>query len=110
MLAMIATVGFGAAMGTEAPAAYLGVVTGVVLGNRWRRLLRPAAVGGGAAGVAALIGIPLLGTTYILELGRRHHAPFSAERVTSALVGGFVGWSNSKTDSYLIRSLPSQDL
>jgi H+/Cl- antiporter ClcA len=93
MLAMIATVGFGAAMGTEAPAAYIGVATGAALGHRWwRPLLRPAAVGGGAAGVAALMGIPLLGTAYILELGRRHHAPLNAERVTAALVGGFVGW------------------
>jgi len=93
IVAMIATVGLGAAMGTEAPAAYLGVATGVALGNRWwRRLLRPAAVAGGAAGVAALIGIPLLGTAYILELGRRHHAPLNVERVTAALVGGFVGW------------------
>ena len=92
MLAMITTVGLGAPMGTEAPAAYIGVATGVALGNRWRPLLRPAAVGGGAAGVAALIGIPLLGTAYILELGRRHHAPLNAARVTAALAGGFVGW------------------
>lgn len=93
MLAMIATVGFGAAMGTEAPAAYLGLATGAALGDRWwRRFLRPAAVGGSAAGVAALIGIPLVGTAYILELGRRHHAPLNAERATAALVGGYVGW------------------
>jgi chloride channel protein, CIC family len=93
MLAMIATVGFGSAMGTEAPAAYLGLATGAALGDRWwRRLLRPAAVGGGAAGVSALIGIPLLGTAYILELGKRHHAPLNTERVTAALVGGYVGW------------------
>lgn len=92
MLAMVATVGLGAPMGTEAPAAYLGVATGAALEDRGRRLLRPAAVGGGAAGVAALMGIPLLGTAYILELGRRHHAPLNAERVTAALVGGFVGW------------------
>jgi len=93
MLAMTATIGLGAAMGTEAPAAYISVATGAALGDRWwRPLLRPAAVGGGAAGVAALMGIPLLGTAYILELGRRHHAPLNAERVTAALVGGFVGW------------------
>jgi CIC family chloride channel protein len=93
LLAIIATVGLGAAMGTEAPAAYLGVATGAALGDRWwRRLLRPLAVGGGAAGVAVLMGIPLVGTAYILELGRRHHAPLNAERVTAALVGGFVGW------------------
>lgn len=92
MFAMVATVGLGAAMGTEAPAAYLGVATGAALGERWRSLLRPAAVGGGAAGVAALMGIPLLGTAYILELGRRHHAPLNTERITAALVGGFAGW------------------
>jgi chloride channel protein, CIC family len=93
VLAMLATVGLGAPMGTESPAAYLGVALGAALGDRWwRPLLRPAAVGGGAAGVAALMGIPLLGTAYILELGRRHHAPLSAQRVTAALVGGLVGW------------------
>lgn len=93
MLAMVATIGLGGAMGTEAPAAYLGVATGAALGDRWwRPLLRPAAVGGGAAGVAALMGIPLLGTAYILELGQRHHAPLNPERITAALAGGFVGW------------------
>jgi chloride channel protein, CIC family len=92
LLAICATVGFGGAMGTEAPAAYIGVATGTALGTRWRRLLRPAAVGGAAAGVAVLMGIPLVGTAYILELGRRHKAPLNVERVTAALVGGFVGW------------------
>jgi H+/Cl- antiporter ClcA len=28
----------------------------------------------------------------MLELGRRHNAPLSAERVTAALIGGLVGW------------------
>ncbi|HEX7961540.1 MAG TPA: chloride channel protein [Terriglobales bacterium] len=92
VLAIFFTVGLGGPMGTEAPAAYLGVATGAALGARWRRLIRPAAVGGGAAGVAALMGIPLVGTAYILELERRHKAPLNAERVTAALVGGFVGW------------------
>src|SRR5262245_13955684 len=95
-VAIFATVGLGAAMGTEAPAAYFGVAAGACLGDRgrrrWRRLLRPAALGGGAAGVAALMGIPLVGTAYMLELGRRHQAPLSAERVTAALIGGFIGW------------------
>ena len=93
LVAIFATVGLGAAMGTEAPAAYLGVATGAALGDRWwPRLMRPLAVGGGAAGVSVLMGIPLIGTAYILELGRRHHAPLNIERVTAALVGGFVGW------------------
>lgn len=98
-LAIFATVGFGAAMGTEAPAAYFGVSVGAFLGDRvrrWRHLLRPAALAGGAAGVAALMGIPLVGTAYMLELGRRHEAPLSTERVVAALVGGFIGWGIDK--------------
>jgi len=94
-VAIFATVGLGAGMGTEAPAAYFGVAAGAFVGDRgrwWRRLLRPAAVGGGAAGVAALMGIPLVGTAYMLELGRRHKAPLSSGRVIAALIGGFVGW------------------
>jgi chloride channel protein, CIC family len=94
-LAIIATVGMGAPMGTESPAAHLGVSAGVWLGERgrwWRRLARPAGVGGGAAGVSALVGIPLVGTAFILELGRRRSVPLSAERVTAALIGGLVGW------------------
>jgi len=38
------------------------------------------------------MGIPLVGTAYMLELGRRHNAPLSVERVTAALIGGIVGW------------------
>jgi H+/Cl- antiporter ClcA len=93
LVAIYATVGLGAAMGTEKPAAYLGVAVGAALGDRWwPRLLRPAAVAGGAAGIAVLMGIPLVGTAFILELERRHHAPLNVERVTAALVGGLIGW------------------
>ena len=95
-LAILATVASGGAMGTEAPAAYLGVAAGVCLGDRgrwWRRLLRPAALAGGAAGVAALMAIPLVGAAFMLELGRRRQAPLSAERVVAALIGGGVGWA-----------------
>src|SRR5215813_12342560 len=56
------------------------------------RLLRPAALGGGAAGVAALMGIPLVGTAYMLKLGHRHKVPLSVERLVAALVGGLIGW------------------
>ncbi|HEU4583919.1 MAG TPA: chloride channel protein [Polyangiaceae bacterium] len=107
LVAIFATVGLGAGMGTEAPAAYLGIAMGACLGDRgrrWRRLLRPAALGGGAAGVAVLMGIPLVGTGYVLEIGRRNGAPYSAERVLPALIGGGVGWLiNIAYDVQLIR-------
>ncbi|MEY4581717.1 MAG: hypothetical protein RL701_6420, partial [Pseudomonadota bacterium] len=96
LAAILATVGSGAGMGTEAPAAYLGLAAGAWFGDRgqrWRSLLRPAAVGGGAAGVAALMGIPLVGTAYMLEIGRRNGAPYSTGRVLAALIGGGVGWA-----------------
>ena len=105
-LAILATVASGGAMGTEAPAAYLGVATGVALGDRgrwWRRLLRPAALAGGAAGVGALMGIPLIGSAFplvgaafMLELGRRRGAPLSAARIVAAVIGGFLGWGIDK--------------
>jgi H+/Cl- antiporter ClcA len=95
-LAVLATVGLGGAMGIESPAVYFGVAAGAWVGDRgrrWRRLLRPAALAGGAAGVAALMGIPLVGSAYILELGRRRNAPLSVERLVAALIGGLIGWS-----------------
>ncbi len=97
-LAIIATVGSGGAMGTEAPAAYLGVAAGAWLGDRggwWRRLLRPAALAGGAAGVSALMAAPLVGTAFMLELGRRQRAPLNLERSAAGLVGGLLGWAIS---------------
>jgi CIC family chloride channel protein len=96
LVAVFATVGLGAPMGTEAPAVYFGEAAGAWVGDHgrgWRRLLRSAALGGGAAGVSALMGIPLVGTAYILELGLRHKAPLSVERVVAAVGGGIIGWS-----------------
>ncbi len=107
VVAILCTVGLGQAMGTEAPAAYLGVAAGAFLGDRgrrWRGLLRPAALAGGSAGVAALMGIPLVGTAYMLELGWRHGAPLSASRVVAALIGGVIGWGiNASFHLNLIR-------
>jgi CIC family chloride channel protein len=106
LLAIFATVGLGAGMGTEAPAAYLGIATGACVGDRerFRRFVRPLAVGGGAAGVSALMGIPLVGTAYVLELGRRNGAPYSPERVIAAVVGGLVGGAiNTNRQLNLIR-------
>lgn len=116
-VAILATVGLGAPMGTEAPAAHLGVAAGAWLGThpRMRRMARQAGVAGGAGGVAALMGIALVGTAFILELGRRRNVALSLDRVIAALVGGAVGWGiNLGFELDLIRlvvpKVPAADL
>jgi chloride channel protein, CIC family len=116
-LAIVSTVALGAPMGTEAPAAHLGVAAGswVGSGERLRRFVRPAGVAGGAAGVSALMGIPLVGTVFMLELGRRRNAPLSVERVVAALVGGLVGWAinvgfNLSLIRLVVPKIPPSDL
>lgn len=94
-LAIISTVSLGAPMGTEAPAAHLGVAAGAATGaggRRWRWLARPAALGGGAAGVAALMGLPLVGFAFMLELGRRRSIRVTPGRAVAAGAGALVGW------------------
>ena len=57
-LAILSTVGLGAPMGTESPAAHIGVATGTWLGSTnpaLGQLVRPLAIGGGAASVSALM-------------------------------------------------------
>lgn len=117
-IAIVSTVGLGAPMGTEAPAAHLGVAAGAWLGDRgawFRRIARPAALAGGAAGVSALMGLPLVGAVFMLELGRRRQVAISVERVLAALAGGLVGWGfNEVLDLAFIRlvvpQVPPEDL
>ena len=93
-IAILITVGSGAPMGTEAPAAHLGVAAGAALGSppRARRPARWMGLGGGAAAVAALMGLPLVGLAFILELGRRRRVPITVARVLAAGSGALVGW------------------
>lgn len=94
-LAILSTVGFDAAMGTESPAAHIGVATGTWLGSTMpslRQLVRPMAIGGGAAGVSALMGIPLVGSFFMFELSQRRKVPITSERVAAMLAGGLAGW------------------
>ena len=93
--AILSTVGLGAPMGTESPAAHIGVATGTWLGSTnpaLRQLVRPLAIGGGAASVSALMGIPLVGSFFMFELSQRRRVPLTPERVAAMLAGGLVGW------------------
>jgi chloride channel protein, CIC family len=106
-LAILATVGLGAPMGTESPAAHIGVATGSWLGSAvpaLRSLARPLAIGGGAASVSALIGIPLVGSFFMAELAARRQIPLSAPRAVAMLAGGLSGWAvNAAFQLNLIR-------
>src|SRR5262245_53899941 len=69
MLAAIATLGFGGAMGLEGPSLYLGASLGTVLHERFKRLSRIAdrrvlLVAGAAAGVAAIFKAPATGAVF----------------------------------------------
>jgi len=55
-------------------------------------LARPLAIGGGAASVSALIGIPLVGSFFMAELAARRQIPLSAPRAAAMLAGGLSGW------------------
>ncbi|MFM8605971.1 MAG: chloride channel protein [Cyanobium sp.] len=94
-LAIRATVELGAPMGTESPAAHVGVATGSWLGSAipgLRQLVRPLAIGGGAASVSALMGIPLVGSFFMFKLAQRRRIPLTAARAAAMLTGGLIGW------------------
>ncbi len=117
-LAILSTVGLGAPMGTESPAAHIGVATGTWLASTspsLRQLVRPMAIGGGAAGVSALMGIPLVGSFFMFELSQRRQVPITPERMAAMLAGGVVGWGiNTVFNLSLIRlvvpKVPTADL
>lgn len=117
-IAILSTVGFGAPMGTESPAAHIGFATGTWLGSvnsALRPLVRPLAIGGGAASVSALMGIPLVGSFFMFELSGRRQIPLTPERGAAMLAGGLVGWGiNVAFNLQLIRlvvpKVPPADL
>ena len=73
MLAGVATLGFGGAMGLEGPSLYLGAGIGSFLQRRFPGLTRGAPrdlllVAGAAAGVAAIFKAPATGAIFALEV------------------------------------------
>jgi CIC family chloride channel protein len=73
MLAAIATLGFGGAMGLEGPSLYLGASIGSFLQRRFRSIMggspaRILLVAGAAAGVAAIFKAPATGAVFALEV------------------------------------------
>lgn len=73
VVAAVATLGTGGALGLEGPAIYVGATIGAVLQRRFRRLLVGAdlnllLVAGAAAGIAAIFKAPATGAVFALEV------------------------------------------
>jgi CIC family chloride channel protein len=73
LLAGVATLGFGGALGFEGPSMYLGSVVGSSLQRRWSRFFsredsKLLLVAGAAAGVAAIFKAPATGAVFALEV------------------------------------------
>ena len=96
IVACVATLGGGAAMGFEGPSIYLGAATGAVVRRRLQRALwgvdrHVALVAGAAAGVAAIFKAPATGAVFALEVP--YQDDLASYALLPALVGGASGYA-----------------
>ena len=89
MVAAVATLGSGGAMGLEGPSIYMGATIGSALQRRWRSLLVGAdsnllLVAGAAAGIAAIFKAPATGAVFAIEV------PFQEELARRMLLPALV--------------------
>jgi CIC family chloride channel protein len=90
MVAAIATLGSGGALGLEGPSIYLGSAFGSVVQRRFRVQLRAAdrnllLVAGAAAGIAAIFKAPATGAIFAIEV------PFQDDLARRMLLPALVG-------------------
>ncbi len=95
ILASIATLGAGGAMGLEGPSIYIGATAGSIATGRLRRLLagshaKVLIVAGAAAGVAAIFKAPATGAVFALEVPYRDD--LGRKLLLPALVGSATGY------------------
>jgi CIC family chloride channel protein len=94
VLASIATLGFGGALGFEGPSIYIGAGIGSWIERRFGRFLtrddlRLMLVAGAAAGVSAIFKAPATGAIFAIE------APFQEDTAAHALLPALVGSATS---------------
>jgi CIC family chloride channel protein len=118
VLASVATLGLGGAMGYEGPSIYLGAAIGTAVQSRSRRLLagedtKVLLVAGAAAGVAAIFKAPLTGVVFALEVpyrddfARRMLIPASVAAAAAYLV--FVAFTGT-APLFAVAGAPPFDL
>ena len=94
VLASIATLGFGGAMGFEGPSIYMGAGIGSFLERRFGRYLtqddlRLLLVAGAAAGVSAIFKAPATGAIFAIEV------PYQEDTAAHALLPALIGSATS---------------
>ncbi len=94
VLASIATLGSGGAMGFEGPAIYIGSAVGSAAQSRFGRLLRSEdtkalLVAGAAGGLAAIFKAPATGVLYALEV------PYTEDIARHGIVASLVAAASS---------------
>ena len=95
LVAAIATLGTGGALGLEGPSIYLGATLGSVAQRRFRRLLGGAdpnllLVAGAAAGIAAIFKAPATGAIFAIEVP--YQDDLARRMLLPALVGAASGY------------------
>ncbi|MBC8364520.1 MAG: chloride channel protein [Actinobacteria bacterium] len=94
LLAGIATIGLGGALGLEGPSIYVGSTAGLTVHQRFRRWLRREDIrilltAGAAAGVAAVFKAPATGVLFALE------APYRDDVTRRALIPSLLAAATS---------------
>ncbi len=95
LVASIATLGSGGAMGFEGPSIYIGSTIGSSLQQRYRRFFTDSdthvlLVAGAAAGVAAIFKAPATGAVFALEVPYQEDA--AAHAALPALIGSAASY------------------
>jgi chloride channel protein, CIC family len=94
LLASVATIGSGGAMGLEGPSQYAGAAIGQDLehrlGGRWGAERRSLLVAGAAAGVGAIFKAPATGAVFALE--SPYQDDLARRMLLPALVGSATGY------------------
>jgi chloride channel protein, CIC family len=96
VLAGIATIGYGGALGVEGPSIYLGAAAGSSLQRRFARFFsredaKLLMVAGAAAGIAAIFKAPATGALFAIEVPYR--ADLARRNVLPAMVAAASGYA-----------------
>jgi CIC family chloride channel protein len=95
LVAALATIGTGGALGLEGPSIYLGATLGSVVQHRFRRVFSTAdrnllLVAGAAAGIAAIFKAPATGAIFAIEVP--YQDDLARRMLLPALVAGASGY------------------